>query len=141
MNMCSMIKHKNRGFTLLEIMIVVAIIGVLAAIAYPAYTKYVKKAQCSDGTGSLLSLAGRMEELFDVTDSYASATVGTPPGTVGSNTSLDGLYTLAIVSADNFTYTLSATPDDATQKTLTLDSLGVKTESGGAAAGAAVSCW
>lgn len=131
----------NKGFTLVELIVVVAIIGILAAIAYPAYTKYVKKAQCSDGIGSLYLLAGRMEELLDVTDSYATATVGTPPGTVGSEKSLDGLYTLAIASADDFTYTLSATPDDATQKTLTLDSLGVKTEAGGATGGAAVSCW
>jgi len=141
MNMCSIAKHKNRGFTLLEIMIVVAIIGVLAAVGYPSYQQSVKKAQCADGIDSLLSLSGRMEEFYNISDSYNGATVGAS-GTVGSNQTSEGLYTLAVATATNFVYTLTATPNDTTQKTLTLDSLGVKTESGGAATGGvAVSCW
>ncbi len=119
----------------MELMIVVAIIGILAAVGYPAYTSSVKKAQCADAIDSLLSLAGRMEEFYMNDDTYANATVA-------NATSSDGLYTLAIASADAFKYTISATPVDTTQKTLTLDSLGQKAESGGAAGGAvAASCW
>ncbi|HED33083.1 MAG TPA: prepilin-type N-terminal cleavage/methylation domain-containing protein [Gammaproteobacteria bacterium] len=131
-------KQHNKGFTLMELMIVVAIMGILAAVGYPAYTNSVKKAQCADAIDSLLSLAGRMEEFYMNDDTYANATVA-------NASSSEGLYTLAIDSADAFKYTISATPVDTTQKTLTLDSLGQKAESGGAsgASGGAVaaSCW
>jgi len=53
---------KVKGFTLVELMIVVAIIGILASVGYPAYTNAVKKGNRADGIDSLLSLAGRMEE-------------------------------------------------------------------------------
>jgi prepilin-type N-terminal cleavage/methylation domain len=44
---------KNSGFTLVELMIVVAIIGIIAAIAIPAFTKYVKKARSAEAAGDL----------------------------------------------------------------------------------------
>ncbi|MDT8282672.1 MAG: type IV pilin protein [Gammaproteobacteria bacterium] len=130
----------KRGFSLIELMIVVAILGILSAIAYPAYTSYVKKANRADAIAGLLSLAGRMEELYMNTDSYASATVkadGT--GTVGSSETSEGLYTLSITSATAFAYTLTATPKttDAECATLNLDSLGQKTATGTNTA----NCW
>ncbi len=135
------IKQDNKGFTLIELMIVVAITGILAGVAYTSYVQYVKKAQCADGINALLQLAGRMEELYMNTDSYATATVGTPAGTVGSDQTSEGLYTLSITTATVFDYLLTATPMDTQQKTLTLDSLGVKAESGGGAAAGSASCW
>ncbi len=127
-------KNKNSGFSLIELMIVIAILGVLASIAYPSYSNYVKKGSRADGIDSLLSLAGRMEEFYLNNDSYADATVA-------SANSSDGLYTLAITSADGFKYKLTATPvkGDAECGNLTLDSLGQK---GVTAAGAtADDCW
>ncbi|MBE9564892.1 MAG: prepilin-type N-terminal cleavage/methylation domain-containing protein [Proteobacteria bacterium] len=132
-------KQTNKGFTLVELMIVIAIIGVLAAVSYPSYTSYVKKAQCADGIDSLISLAGRMEEFYMNADTYDGATVGAS-GTVGSDQTSEGLYTLAVTNAGAFGYTITATPKDAAQNTLTLDSLGQKSEAGGAA-GVAASCW
>jgi type IV pilus assembly protein PilE len=117
-------KNKCRGFTLVELMIVVAIIGILASVAYPSYVHYVKKAQCADGIDSLLFLAGRMEEFYLNTDTYATATVA-------NATSSEGLYTLAISGTPTaFVYTLTATPVDATAglSTLTLGSLGQWTD-------------
>ncbi len=137
-------KRNNKGFTLIELMIVVAILGILSAIAYPSYTQYVKRAQCTDAINPLLSLAGRMEEFYNINSTYVGATVGSP-GTVGTDQTPEGLYTLAVIvpaaPAGNFSYTLTATPVDIAQKTLTLDSLGQKSEAGGAAGGAAASCW
>jgi len=114
-------KNKNSGFTLVELMIVIAIIGILAAIGYPSYTSYVKKGNRADGIDSLVSLAGRMEEFYLNDDTYANATVG-------SANSSDGLYTLAITSQDGFRYLLTATPvqGDPDCGSLTLDSLGQK---------------
>ncbi len=69
-------KQTNKGFTLIELMIVVAIIGILAGVAYPSYTSYVKKANRADAIDSLLLLSGRMEEFYMNNDTYVGATVG-----------------------------------------------------------------
>ena len=131
-------KKYNTGFTMVELLIVIAIIGILAGVGYPSYVSHMKKAQCADGIDSLLSLAGRMEEFYMNNDTYVGATVGTT-GTVGSDQTSDGLYVLAVPAVTLFAYTLTATPVDSGQKTLTLNSLGQKSEAGGAAN--AAMCW
>lgn len=130
----------NKGFTLIELMIVVAIIGILAAVGYPAYTNAVKKGNRADAIDSLLSLAGRMEEYYLNNDTYAGTTVNAAgTGTVGSNKTSDDLYTMSITSATAFAYTLTASPKsaDAECGNLTLNSLGQK----GASAGTVDACW
>ena len=127
-------KNINSGYTLVELMIVIAIIGILGSIGYPAYTSYVKKANRADGIDSLLALSGYMEEYYMNNDTYVGAKVATAK-------SSDGRYTLAITAADGFTYTLTATPvsGDPQCGNLTLNSLGKK---GVSAAGATVeNCW
>ncbi len=54
----------QRGFTLIELMIVVAIIAIIAAVAYPAYTQHIIKARRSDAEGALLNFANAMERYY-----------------------------------------------------------------------------
>ena len=83
-------KSVQKGFTLIELMIVIAIIGILAAIAIPAYQNYTIRAQVSEG----LSLAGGIETAFD--ECYANK--GTATGgclslpNVGISKVISGTY-------------------------------------------------
>ena len=91
-------KSVQKGFTLIELMIVIAIIGILAAIAIPAYQNYTIRAQVSEG----LSLAGGIETGFD--ECYANH--GTAAGScatlpdLGINNAINGTYVTGMTYAD-----------------------------------------
>ncbi len=60
----------QRGFTLIEVMIVVAIIGILSAIAYPAYTSYIQRANRAEARNFLQTVAQRLEQNYSLSGSY-----------------------------------------------------------------------
>ncbi|MCU7932684.1 MAG: type IV pilin protein [Candidatus Thiodiazotropha sp. (ex Codakia rugifera)] len=79
---------KDAGFTLIELMIVVAIVGILAAIAYPSYQDSVRKGRRHDGMGTLLDAAQKLEVYRSRQSSYT-----TTPGDANiSTTSVEGYY-------------------------------------------------
>jgi type IV pilus assembly protein PilE len=103
--------NKQRGVTLLELMIVVVVIGILVAIGYPSYTKQVQRTKRAECAGGLVQLANAMERYFSQNNSYLLAT---PLNTLGVATCpIDGgaaTYTLTIPVLTATTYTLRATP-------------------------------
>ena len=130
-------RNKNRGFTLIELMIVVAIVGVLAAVALPSYRTYIVRAARVEAQTELLELAGLQEKIFlnsnnyspCVSNPYNGNSVLSPANTcngaaasrggLGRTTGMtkDGRYTLSLVDAAGTvmttpaqTFVLVATP-------------------------------
>ena len=64
-------KKYTKGFTLIEVMIVVAILGIITAIAFPSYVEYVRKGKRADAKVELLRLAQMQESFFVQNLSYA----------------------------------------------------------------------
>lgn len=123
-----MLKHsRKQGFTLIELMIVVAIIGIIAMIAYPSYTEYVQKSRRADAMAALSLFAGAMERHFTVNSSYCGAgpssstdcSVGTHTGSPDifpTESPLDGgdtFYDLTISSVGATSFELTASPKNA----------------------------
>jgi type IV pilus assembly protein PilE len=71
-----MMKNKASGFTLIELMVVVAVIGVLASIAMPAYQDYVLRGKLAEAFSQMASLQVRMEQYYQDNRTYGSGATG-----------------------------------------------------------------
>lgn len=94
--------HKRviSGFTLIELMIVVAVIGILAAIAYPSYQDSVLKSRRSDAKAKLLEVAQRQERFFTEQNTYTTNFTQLGYATVASVASDNGYYTITVAAGD-----------------------------------------
>jgi type IV pilus assembly protein PilE len=96
------VRARNRGFSLIELLVTIAIIGILASIAYPSYRSQLLRAQRTDATAALLRVAAAQERFYLQNNSYAATANLTtaPPGGLGIPGTDRRYYTLTIESAD-----------------------------------------
>jgi type IV pilus assembly protein PilE len=146
------------GFTLIELMIVVAIIAILAAIAMPSYSSYVARGKRADARTQLLQVAQFMQRFYAANDRYdvdrgSNAVIDQMPAPLKqSPADSTAIYSLEIPTASlsNSTYTLQMVPDPAGSMgndecgTFTLTSTGVRGVVVGGTAGSTTlrdKCW
>ena len=122
-------KASQRGFTLIELMIVAAIIAVLAAVAYPSYTRYVVKSNRAAAQAQILDIANREQQYLMANRGYATKAQLTASGYT-LPTQLTNLYTydveLGAGAVPAFTITFTPRGSQLSDGTLTYTNDGVK---------------
>ncbi|MGI2093124.1 type IV pilin protein [Shewanella oncorhynchi] len=122
---------QSKGFTLIEVMIVVVIISILASIAYPSYTAYIAKGARGDGIAAVMRIANLQEQFYldnrEYTADMAKLGLKTDPFVVENQ-----LYKVdSSVSSGAFTVTATAqgiqASRDVTCVTISMNSIGEKT--------------
>jgi len=143
-------RRAARGFTLIELMIVVGVVAILGAIAYPSYTDSVRKGRRGQAKADLMELSQLAERWKTVNNTYVG--FGSPggdcvlSGDMGKSPRTGATYYSVCINATATTYTLTATPVSGTDQAndsrcgaLSINQAGVKTKTGSAAS--VSDCW
>jgi len=107
--------RKQHGFTLIELMIVVAIVAILAAIAYPSYTQQVRKGRRVDAKSAMLDLAARQEKYFATNNRYAVS---------GTVLNYGSEFPISLVTGGTTSYTMTVTQTNVTNYLITATPVG-----------------
>ena len=138
--------RQDSGFTLIELMIVVAIIGILAAVAMPSYNDYITRSKITEAVGALSDARVRMEQYFQDNRFYntdGTAAAGCAPTVTVANTTN---FTFSCVAANpGQSYVWTATgARGMTGFTYTINQTNAKTTTiaaGAAWPAATANCW
>lgn len=141
----SKLMRETRGFTLIELMIVVAIVGILAAVAYPSYINYVKRTHRAEIVGVLTSASQALERFYTQAGQYSNQTTGTNPLTMADP--VGNTYYTLVVNRTATTFTLTANPVGTQMMnadicgSFIIDNTGARYNANNTAAGTTAVCW
>ncbi len=138
--------RQDRGFTLIEVMIVVGIVAILAAIAVPAYTKYLRQGDLTEAMTTLTDYRIRMEQYYQDNRAYGSSGTTCAGGKVPPSAANDlpKNFTMTCATANSAsTYTLTATGNGTrtTGYTYSIDETGTKKTTQWAGSTSTKTCW
>ncbi len=142
--------RQNKGFSLIELMIVVAVVGVLAAVAYPSYQSSVRKSNRQVVKTVLLEVLGRQEQYFVNMKSYATDLTnlnypangfyvnneGTPQAASSGST-----YLIQLSAAAATSYTVQAVPQNIQTADTGCGSLSITDTGTRSVSGSSTDCW
>ncbi|MEW6513965.1 MAG: type IV pilin protein [Pseudomonadota bacterium] len=122
----------QRGFTLIELMIVVAIVAILASVALPSYQEHIRRTKVQEATSSLSAERVAMEQYFQDNRTYVGATL---------KSAATKYWNYALSNHTATTYTITATPSgsDMSGYQYTIDQNNARTSIAGGTVGA--TCW
>jgi len=139
-------RRQQRGFTLVEMMVVVVIISIISAIAIPSYRSYVMKANRTQARSTLVIAAQTLEKCYTDTGAYNDADCPNDAALSSGGNNPDGHYTISSVrTASNYTLTAQAAgsqTDDTECAKFTISSAGAKVSyTSGNTANTYGACW